>query len=145
VAWTKIRVTGLREFQTRVKHAADMEPWSMKRGLDEVGQIVVDNALPMMQSAFVDNPRVPHTGKLEGSLRTLSTPKVGRVMEGYPSRVPYAGWFDFGGSTKRKAGGMNRPFLKRGRVLYPAFDAHQTEVVAAMERVLTRIANIMNA
>lgn len=138
-------VVGLREFQAAVRRAAVTKPKVMREGLNEVGEVVVHYAIPLMESEFVTDPRQPRTGKLEGSVRAQSTAREGRVIEGYPSRVPYAGWWEFGGSTKRKAGGMNRTWNKRGRSLYPALDQHQAEVIRVLEGVLNKIADIINA
>lgn len=136
-----VKVVGLRAFSRRVNRASKEKPGLMKSGLNEVGEIIVRDAVPFMESQFVTDPS-RRDGKLEDSMRAQSTTREGRVVLGYPARVPYAGWWEFGGSTKRKAGGMDRKWVKRGRSLYPTLDRDMAQVTAAMDAVLRRIAEI---
>lgn len=138
-----VKVVGLNAFARRVNRAAKTEPRLMKSGLNEVGEIIVHDAVPLMESQFVTDPD-RRDGKLADSMRAQSTTREGRVVLGYPARVPYAGWWEFGGSTKRKAGGMDRKWVKRGRSLYPTLDKDRERITAAMDAVLRRIAEIIN-
>ena len=140
---TGIKVIGLRDFQLRIRKAEEYKPALMREGLNEVGQIIVETAVPMMESKFVTDP-ARRTGALERSVKARSTTREGRVVAGTPVRVPYAGWWEFGGSTKRKAGGMDRHFFKRGRSLYPALDKQAEAIYKALDAVLNRLADILN-
>jgi hypothetical protein len=138
-----VQVIGLRDFQRRVRTAANYEPRIMREGLNEVGSVLLEDIVQDMESQFV-TPEDRRTGALTSSVRALSTAREGRVVAGYPARVPYAGWWEFGGSTKRKAGGMDREWIKKGRTMYPALERKHAEIVAVLEHVLNEIAKICN-
>ncbi len=142
-----IQVIGLRDFQRRLRMAADYEPKSMRQGLNEVGQIIVDDVIPHMEQLFQESTLGRRDQALEDSVRALSTSKEGRVVVGYPSRVPYAGWWEFGGprgKTRAYPGPPPRPYVKEGRTLFPALKRREAEIVASLEDVLNRIAAVAN-
>lgn len=141
-----VQVIGLRDFQRRVARAASVQPREMRQGLNDVGQIIVDEVVPDMESQFVTDPS-RRDGKLEDSVRALSTTREGRVVAGFPTRVPYAGWWEFGGpkgKTRAYPGPPPRPFVKKGRTLYPALERSQAEIVARLEVVLNHLADVAN-
>ena len=76
------------------------------------------------------------TGRLRNSIRSSGQAR-GAVVRGGKASVPYYGWIDFGG--KRGKSSARRPFLKRGRILYPAIDARQDEVVEVYADGLRKI------
>ena len=134
---------GLKDFQRRVLRARRVQPREMARGLNDVGQVLVENIIPLIEDQLVSDPsRLDH--KLEDSVRAQSTSKDGMVIEGYANRTPYAGWWEFGGSTKRKAGGVDRKFIKRGRAMYPALEKSHEMMTKVLEDVLNRLARIAN-
>lgn len=141
-----VQVIGLRDFQRRVARAAAVQPAHMREGLNDVGQIIVDEVVPDMESQFVSDPS-RLDGSLEDSVRALSTAREGRVVAGFPKRVPYAGWWEFGGPKgKRNAypGPPPRKYVKSGRTLYPALEKRDLEILRTLEHVLNRLADIAN-
>lgn len=74
------------------------------RGLREVGKQAQNELKDVYRSGGdlivnVARPQVPvGTGRLLGSVKSAPTTREGRVKMGTPSRVPYAGWVEFGGT-----------------------------------------------
>lgn len=139
----RIRVYGLREFRQRIVRASGEKPRFMKSGLNVVGQVIVDEALQEFPGQLADPSRT--TGALERSVRALSTSTEGRVVEGTPSRVPYAGWWEFGGPSYPSRRPPNRTYMKEGRVLYPSFYKVQDKIQETMEWVLNEIAKVLDS
>lgn len=143
-----IQVIGLRAFRTRVAACSRRQPNLMRLGLNAVGQTVVLEAQSRFPDALSDDPYnvARRTGRLEGSLRARSTAREGRVVEGTETRIPYAGWWEFGGPTRRSNRPPNRPFVKEGRVLYPAAKSPrvQEEIIRDMELVLTALVEFIS-
>jgi hypothetical protein len=86
--------------------------------------------------ADVVRTAVPHdSGLLAGSVSTRK--EQGRVAVGYDkAEVPYAGWIEFGGIRE---GGRNswaeRPYVPRGRYLFPIAMSASPQLLAAAEDV----------
>lgn len=81
-------------------------------------------------------PQIPkRTGRLAAALVPASTQRVGRVGYSSPTRVPYAGFIEFGGAVGRKKA-VKRPYLRKGRYLYPAAEAEREPVLRTLERSL---------
>jgi len=116
-----IRIKGLREFQRNLRNMDRDLPKLLRLALNDAADVVVDAAVP----------RVPRrTGRAAASLKAKSTQRTSRVAGG-SGRAPYYPWLDFGGRVGRKHS-VVRPFFKRGRYLYRAYDDTHDEV----ERVL---------
>jgi hypothetical protein len=71
--------------------------------------------------ASVARSRVPRvTGALAASIVSEPGKDSALVGMGGPD-VPYAGWIEFGGAREGRGGGVaERPYIARGRYLYPA-------------------------
>lgn len=124
-----VRVEGIREFQAALRKADRLFPRELRKCFNEVAEPIADEAAQ----------NVPvRTGALRSSIRPLSTQREGRVAMGYESRVPYAGWIEFGGTLPS---GPTRPFVKAGRYLFPVPEQHQGRIQKSMERVLNRLAS----
>lgn len=138
-----IQVIGLREFRTKVAACSRRQPNLMRLGLNAVGQSIVDEARSRFPEELSSDPynAARRTGRLEGSLRTRSTAREGRVVEGTESRIPYAGWWEFGGPSRKSNRPPNREFRKEGRVLYPALKSPQVQadIVESMNDVLAAL------
>lgn len=75
------------------------------------------------QAAGNVNAKVPRvTGRLAGSITIEPTERSALLRMG--RGVPYAGWIEFGGTR-------GRPFVKRGRYVYPTALATQPQAVEA--------------
>lgn len=98
---------------------------------------IADNASVRIRTATGRNLKRPSrsTGRAAGSIRVQSTAK-GVFLVGGKATVPYFGWLDFGGALKpegRRKNRQSRPFLKKGRALYPAISKHRSELGAVAE------------
>lgn len=69
------------------------------------------------------------TGRLASSIRPASTQRTGQVAYSSPTRVPYAGWIEFGGSR-------GRPYVSRGRYLFPAAEAERGPIFNTLSKSL---------
>lgn len=77
-------------------------------------QVVVDEA----------KGRTPvRTGRAQRSLRATAQQKGASVVGG-GAKVPYFGKLDYGSNDSKK-----RPFLRGGRIVYPALEAKRDQVV----------------
>lgn len=118
---TAIRVTGLKEFRSKVKEADAALPKQIRIVLNAAAGIVLDYA----------KPRIPsRSGRARGSVVARSTQKAVRVSVG-GGRAPYYPWLDFGGRVG-PGGSVRRPFIKEGRYLYPALRVKRQDVIEAM-------------
>lgn len=153
VADDAIRVTGLKEFLSKMQTLQVEAPRKVSRvALNSVAELVVQDA----------QRRAPaRTGKLRASIRASSTATLVRVSEG-SSKVPYAGFIDYGGTVGRLRTGnfaavrgteaatihararaartarffAVRPFIRTGRILYPAYRAQKAGIPVAMNKAL---------
>lgn len=135
-----IEVIGLREFRTKIAACSRRQPGLVRKGNNAIGAVIVDEAQRRFPQELSSDPRnvERRTGRLEASVRTLSTAREGRVVEGSPKRIPYAGWWEFGGPKRKSSRPPNRAMVKDGRVLFPAWKdpGVQAAVVENMELVL---------
>lgn len=108
-----IRVEGAAELRRQLRRLDNtVLPRELKAVHRRVADLVVAEA----------RPRVPvRSGKLRDSLRAGVQAKGATIIMGRQS-VPYAGWIDFGGERPH-----HRPYLRRGRIIYPALDATRGE------------------
>lgn len=124
----KLKVEGFAEFRRALKSVDTKWPKELRKGLNEVAEIVADEAAT----------RVPErSGNLKRSIRERSTTKEGRVAMG-GGRVPYAGWIDFGGTIRPRGTEMTRPFLRNGRYLFVTADDMAPQIRKATAKVLNR-------
>ena len=131
----RIEITGLKEFRKALRDADRQLPRELRKVFNTAGQAVAREA----------TPRIPEkSGKLARSVRARSTQTEGRVVMGSPTRVPYAGWIEFGGNRKGRGGGIaRRPVVRNGRYLYPAYLRRQAEVYRALDEGLTTLAKVI--
>jgi len=144
-----VGVTGMREFLASMKALDAEAPKALRTEMKAAAEIVVVEA----------RRRVPHkyknTGKLEASIRAYATARGAGVREGNNTRVPYAGFVDYGGTVGRaRTGNIHyrarkartarhfavRPYIKTGRIMYPAFEAKRPEVMQMMGDAMFRVA-----
>lgn len=125
-----VRIQGLAEFTARVKALQVAVPTRVVRlALNESATIV----------AAAARGRAPvRSGRARASVRASSTASSARVSGG-GARVKYFGFIDYGGKVGIKRS-VSRPFVKTGRILYPAFEARRPEVVAELDKALVSAA-----
>jgi len=87
--------------------------------------------------------RVPkRTGRAQGNIRSQSKGNSIVIVAG-TGRVAYFGWLDFGGELKGRGRGKNqkitRPFLTKGRYVYPGIAATEPRIVQAAGQAVDKI------
>lgn len=125
-----IKVDGLAKFVREAKKVSDDLPKAVRLVNNEAANIVVKYSLPLVPTK---------SGAARKSIKASSTRTSGRVKAG-STKVPYYPWLDFGGSVGRK-GSVKRPFIAKGRILYPAYINHQKEIYEVLVAALTKLCN----
>lgn len=83
--------------------------------------------------------KVPRrTGRARGSVRTRKRQNTAVLVAG-GNRVPYYQWLDFGGRVGVNKS-VRRPFLKKGRYIYPTIAEHGDEIKKNVEQTLVNVA-----
>lgn len=128
-----IRVSGLREFKAALKQIDTQLGPELRIGLNEVAQVVINRARPQV-------PR--RTGRAAASMKPGSTQDRAQIKVG-GNAAPHYPWLDFGGSVGRGhrpgvagSGSVKRPFIKKGRYVYPTAERAQGELIDKLEDVL---------
>lgn len=124
-----IKIVGLKEFQKSLREMDADLPKQLRVALNQVSDLVINYARPKMPSI---------TGDARRSLKARSSQRAVRIAMG-GRRAPHAPWLDFGGAVGPNRSVL-RPFLRRGRYLYPALDANHEEVTKVMAEALTALA-----
>lgn len=93
---------------------------------DSLKTVKADYANRVVRRAKDLTPTV--TGRARNSIRIIS----GGAIQGGDSNVPYFGWLDFGGDIFNGRGTIKRPYIKGGRIIYPALREEDPE----LEKVL---------
>lgn len=135
MAKPEIKITGIKELRQKLTAVeADLKT-ELKTAYKAAAEVVASDA----------RGRVPVvSGNLKESIKATATVRSGRVSEGNPKTASYFGWIEFGGRRHGKSsteGDAVRPYIKRGRFLYPALDAHKSEIETVF---VTAIRNILN-
>lgn len=125
---TEIKIDGLREFQAAMRAADKDLPKELRLLFNDVVKIVSDAAKPMVPE---------RSGTARGSIKPQSTQRMGQVKAGGGKAVYYP-WLDFGGSVGRNKS-VHRPFLKRGRYLFVAYEAHKPEIEQTLAKKLEEL------
>jgi HK97 gp10 family phage protein len=132
VAADAVHVEGLKEFLAKIKALEVATPTKVVRtALNSAAALVVADAQRRAPS---------RSGALKASIRASSTPTFARVSEG-SAAVPYAGFIDYGNKVRSGRGvgrgdSQARPFIRTGRVLYPAFRAQRESVITQLNTTL---------
>lgn len=125
----RIDVEGVVEFQRAVKQLDADAGKRMRLVQNDAANIVIDYA----------RPRIPtKSGRARASLKASSSQRESRVSLG-GNRAPHTPWLDFGGEGP---GGRpaRRPFITRGRYLFPALDVKRDEFVETMTAGMVALA-----
>ena len=121
----------------------DLDPEVRKRlreDLKAAANIIANEASRRVRRDVGAGSRGRSTGRAAGALRAVSKGNEVLIVGG-KTTVPYYGWLDFGGDLKktgRRRNSQSRPFLKRGRYIYPAIDTNMPRVVEAVDRAVKR-------
>ena len=130
--WT-IQVTGIKELRSALKAAEATLPRELRKGLNEVANIIVVDA----------RPRIPvRSGKLAGALRPRSTQTAAQVVLG-TARTPYAQAVYWG--TGPRAGQRGPHNIKAHQVMHESYDRNLAPIANALRAVLDRLAATIEA
>lgn len=125
----QIHVKGLKEFQGAVRQVDKALGVELRKGLNEAAEIIVTAARPL----------VPHrSGDAAGSIKVGSTQRAAQIKVGGEA-APYFPWLDFGGRVGPRKTTL-RPFIQRGRYIYPTLAAKRPEVEGKVDEVIKRLA-----
>ena len=125
----KIRVTGLRELQSKIRKLEDKDLRKELRAANKsAAEIVADQAAREAPKA---------TGRLARSVKASAGQRDASIKAGTAARVPYAAAINFGWKAK---GIQPNPFLYRAmaKVSDKASDVYETKIRALAERLGTR-------
>jgi len=137
---TAVAVTGLNEFLRDLRAADSALPKEVRSLLNEIGQGIMEPEIERRMSALIKNSK---GNGLLASVRSRSTQREGRVLAGYGSRVPHAGWWEFGGTTRSPRGNTFRERVPGGRTMYPALADKENEIQRAAEEALNRLVRLL--
>lgn len=120
-----MKIAGLRDIQAGLKAADGESQKQIRVVFNNVAQAVVGGA----------QRRVPTlTGAMRKSIRATSGQREAKVSGG-SSKVAYYGWRDFGGRVGIDKS-VSLPYVKKGRYLYPAYDANKDSIEKALRKGL---------
>lgn len=138
-------IENLRTFLRQMKMLDADSPKMVKGALNEVAELVAVEA----------RKRAPvKSGRLKRSIRANSTTGKARVSEGSRA-VLYAGFIDYGGTVGRYRSGeihrsarraytarhfAVRPYIKTGRILYPAYNDHRAQIDKLVDEAVIGLA-----
>lgn len=121
-------------------HAAEAELGPMILAAHtEASSLIAGETRRRMRAEYVSEST---TGKLAASVQPKATERTIAVTVGN-RKTPYAGWWEFGGSTKSPIGNTNRTIERGGRALFPAAAALREPIYAMLDRVSDRIVTII--
>jgi hypothetical protein len=124
-----VEVVGLKALQKDLKKLSTAERSPLLDGMMAAGRAAAEPVAAAVRSQL---PRV--TGTLAGDVRVVSSmQKTGAAVRYGRKPVPYAGAVDFGGWPG------DRPYLARGRYMFPAAQNVGDRAARAYETELERI------
>lgn len=123
-----ITITGLKQLEERLRAIADDLPDELVKIGNEAAEQVVTIA----------KGRVPRLrGNARRSLQADSTATEARVQGG-GFRAPYYGWLEFGGRVG-PGGNVDRPYIRQGRYVFPAFESQRGKIEDDMRSRLAKL------
>lgn len=125
----QIHVKGLKEFQGAVRQVDKALGPELRKGLNEAAEIVASAARTLVPQ---------RSGDAAGSIKVGSTQRAAQIKVG-GTAAPYFPWLDFGGRVGPRRTTL-RPFIQRGRYIYPTLAEKRPEVEAKVDEVLERLA-----
>ena len=128
----EIKIHGLREFNRGLRRIDNNAPKGLRLAGNQAADIVVREAKPRVPSGPAKG------GYALSSVRAASTRTAARVSGG-SKRFPYYAWLDFGGRVGRN-NSVRRPFIKKGRYIWPAFVDNRGAVQDKMHDELVNVA-----
>lgn len=125
----EVKVVGLVELRKALKQVSTELPKEMKTGFKAIAQSIASGAQDKMPSI---------SGKAKGSIKPRASASGASIVFG-GSAAPYEPFLDFGGKVGRNKS-VVRPFIKEGRYLYPTIKEKNTEIMEAVDKLITKVA-----
>jgi len=130
VAGVSVRLVGLREFKGALRQVDSTMPAALKAGFTDIAENV----------AGAIRSKVPtRSGRAAGSVKARGSQRGGAIAFG-GTAAPHYPWLDFGGSTHRSGGGVNRPFIGEGRYVYPTIRDKGDDIKRETDELVGRLA-----
>ena len=134
VETTGVYVTNLAEVRKYLRKLhPDLVPVLRNELKSAVSAIVVPNIRARV---------AVRSGRARDSVRAVSKGNSIVIVAGN-TKVQYFGWLDFGGQLKNRGRGRNttisRPFLSKGRYVYPGIAATEPRIVQAAGQAVDKI------
>jgi hypothetical protein len=130
---SQIYVQNLGEIRAYLRK---MEPSLLPEMRREMKAAVDQTVVPAAKS------RVPkRSGRAAGTIKSRAGGNRVYVVGGGRS-APYYPWLDFGGTLRkvgRRRNTQSRPFIKKGRYIWPAIDAQLPAMTVRVERGIGRV------
>ena len=123
-----IHVRGLKEVQRVLRDADKALSVELRKGLNEVAEVVLDTARPLVPT---------RSGKARASLKAGSSAQAVQIKAG-GTKAPYWAWLDFGGRVGR-AKSVHRPFKPAGRYIYPTLRKKRDLIEDKFYEVIDRV------
>lgn len=123
-----IQVRGLKEVRKALRDVDKTLGPELRKGLNEVADIVLDSARPLVPT---------RSGKARASLKAGSSETAVQIKAG-GSKAPYWAWLDFGGRTGRNKS-VRRPFVMGGRYIYPTLRKRRDDIEDKFYEVIWRV------
>lgn len=118
----EIRVEGLAELRRAFRDLDKEAKKGLRLANKSASEIVAEAA----------RAKVPvRTGRARASVRATATQSSASVKEG-GAQAPYVPWLDYGGAVGRNKATV-RPFVKGGRIIYPAVRENEQRVVESYD------------
>jgi hypothetical protein len=128
VAGSTIQVRGLRELRGALRDIEKTLGPELRKGLNEVADVVLDTARPLVPT---------RSGDARSSLKAGSTEKAVQIKAG-GTKAPYWGFLDFGGKVGRKKS-VKRRFIQEGRYIYPTLRNRAGAIEDKFYEVIDRV------
>lgn len=109
----EIRIEGLREFRRSLREIDRDTAKRLRVGFNSAAQIVATEAKRRVPLG------PPRAGHVRSTIKAGSTQSAARVQGG-GARYPYFGFLDFGGRVGPR-NSVRRPFIRKGRYLWPSY------------------------
>lgn len=123
-----IHVRGLKEVRKALRDVDKTLGPELRKGLNEVADIVLDTARPLVPT---------RSGKARASLKAGSTETAVQIKAG-GTKAPYWSWLDFGGKVGRKKS-VKRRFIAEGRFIYPTLRKRRDDIEDKFYDVIDRV------
>jgi hypothetical protein len=121
----EVHVSGLTEYKKALRQIDDKLGTELRKGLNEVAQVVIDEA----------RPKVPYlTGRAQSSMKAGSSQTAAQIKVG-GTVAPHYMWLEFGGRVGHNKS-VVRPFIKGGRYVYPTAAQKHNVLVDKLEDVI---------